>query len=280
MPLARASRRATVLTTVVVVIAVYVASLIGYGVLEQTPRQFAFPEEAVTGDTAVIVRLRQMEAAQNRLDVDVLVHPGVELRSPPTQVTVRLSSWTQSGELIFVHDDLVGSEESTSFAAIGDPDDWPFDRYATDRIGIELFAGTPLRRVPAPIVVGGSINGWTVDSRAETLPDGVPGVQLEMHRTREALVLIAGILLVLLALPAAALFVAVETVTDRRKLQPPFITWFAAMLFAVVPLRNVLPGAPPAGAWIDLAVVVWVLVSLAAAMVLYIAAWWRQTRPE
>jgi len=48
----------------------------------------------------------------------------------------------------------------------------------------------------------------------------------------------------------------------------------------VVPLPNVLPGAPPAGAWIDLAVVVWVLVSLAAAMVLYIAAWWRQTRPE
>ena len=281
MPLARASRRATVLTTVVVVIAVYVASLIGYGVLEQTPRQFAFPEEAVTGDTAVIVRLRQMEASQNRLDVDVLVHPGVELRSPPTQFTVRLSSWTQSGELIFVHDDLVGSEESTSFAAIGDPDDWPFDRYTTDTIGIELFAGTGggQRPITAPIVVGGNVNGWVIDSRYSTV-GAVPAVQFEIQRTRAALVLIAGILLVLLTLPAAALFVAIETVLDRRGLQPAFVTWIAAMLFAVAPLRNVLPGVPPAGAWIDMAVIVWVFGALAAAMVIYLVAWWRQTRPE
>ena len=49
------------------------------------------------------------------------------------------------------------------------------------------------------------------------------------------------------------------------------------MLFAVVPLRNLLPGAPPAGAWIDQAVVLWLLTALAAAMVLYIVAWRRQS---
>ncbi|WNG84389.1 DUF4436 family protein [Mycobacterium sp. ITM-2016-00316] len=282
----QSSRRVTVLTSVVIVAVVYVASLIGYSVLEQPPAQFEFPEAAASAETAVIVRLRQVDTSENRLVIDVLVHPGTQLQAdPPDQYVVRLSSWTDSGELIYLHDDLVGNEHTTSLVAVGDPDEWPFDSYVTDTIGMQLFAGSgdDQRPIAAPIVVGGGVNGWVIDSRLSTV--GSPGatgpaVEFELQRTREALVLIAGILLVLLALPAAALFVAIETVLDRRKLQPPFITWFAAMLFAVVPLRNVLPGAPPAGAWIDLAVVVWVLVALAAAMVLYIIAWWRQTRPE
>jgi len=275
-----------VLTSVVLVAVVYVASLIGYSVLEQPPAQFQFPEAAASAETAVIVRLRQVDTSENRLVIDVLVHPGVRSQAdPPDRYVIRLSSWTDSGELIYLHDDLVGNEHTTSLVAVGDPDEWPFDSYVTDTIGMQLFAvsGDVQRPIAAPIVVGGGVNGWVIDSRLSTV--GSPGatgpaVAFELQRTREALVLIAGILLVLLALPAAALFVAIETVLDRRKLQPPFITWFAAMLFAVVPLRNVLPGAPPAGAWIDLAVVVWVLVALAAAMVLYIIAWWRQTRPE
>ena len=46
------------------------------------------------------------------------------------------------------------------------------------------------------------------------------------------------------------------------------------MLFAVVPLRTFLPGAPPPGAWVDEAIVLWVLIGLAAAMVIYIVCWW------
>ena len=34
------------------------------------------------------------------------------------------------------------------------------------------------------------------------------------------------------------------------------------MLFAVIPIRNFLPGAPPPGAWIDQALVLWVLIAL------------------
>jgi hypothetical protein len=102
-------------------------------------------------------------------------------------------------------------------------------------------------------------------------------VRFTIQRTRGALAFDLGILLVLLTLPATALFVAIETVLGRRRFHPPLTTWFAAMLFAVVPLRNLLPGAPPAGAWVDLAVVLWVLIAVAAAMVIYIIAWWRQS---
>jgi hypothetical protein len=62
----------------------------------------------------------------------------------------------------------------------------------------------------------------------------------------------------------------------RRKFVPPFATWYAANLFAIVPLRNILPGAPPAGSWIDQALVQWVLLALATAMALYVYSWVRQ----
>ena len=78
---------------------------------------------------------------------------------------------------------------------------------------------------------------------------------------------------VLIALAGLALFVAVQTVRDRRKFQPPMTTWYAAMLFAVVPLRNALPDAPPFGSWVDVTIVLWVIVVLVISMLLYIA-WW------
>ena len=63
---------------------------------------------------------------------------------------------------------------------------------------------------------------------------------------------------VLVAIAGLGLFVAIQTLRDRRKFQPPMTTWYAAMLFAVVPLRNALPGSPPFGAWIDVTIVLWV----------------------
>ena len=56
------------------------------------------------------------------------------------------------------------------------------------------------------------------------------------------------------------------------------IPWYAAMLFAVVPLRNALPDSPPIGFWIDVTVVLWVIVVLVASMTLYIYCWWRHVR--
>ena len=84
-----------------------------------------------------------------------------------------------------------------------------------------------------------------------------------------------GICLVLLSLPIMALYVAIQMLRGTKKFMPPFAAWYAAMLFAIVPIRNILPGSPPPGAWIDQALVLWVLIALVVAMVLYIVAWHR-----
>ena len=108
-------------------------------------------------------------------------------------------------------------------------------------------------------------------------PDRPDNVIITLHRAKGPLVFDLGICLVLITLPTLALFVAIQMLTKRRPFLPPFSTWYAAMLFAVVPLRNALPGSPVFGSWIDLTIVLWVLVALVISMLLYIAAWARAT---
>ena len=96
-----------------------------------------------------------------------------------------------------------------------------------------------------------------------------------MHRAKGPLIFDLGIILVLIALPALALWVAIPMALGRTSFVPPFITWYGAMVFAIVPLRNILPGSPPPGSWIDQAVVLWVLIALVTAMALFVFAWWR-----
>jgi hypothetical protein len=71
--------------------------------------------------------------------------------------------------------------------------------------------------------------------------------------------------------------VAIQIALGKRTFVPPFVTWFAAMLFAVIPIRNFLPGSPPPGAWIDEALVIWVLIALVGAMGLYMLTWYRKS---
>jgi hypothetical protein len=98
-----------------------------------------------------------------------------------------------------------------------------------------------------------------------------------LSRALGPLVFDLGICLVLITLPVLALWVSIEMIRGRKKFLPPYSTWYAGMLFAIVPLRNILPGAPPPGAWIDQAIVLWVLIALVAAMVIYFVAWYRQS---
>lgn len=67
-------------------------------------------------------------------------------------------------------------------------------------------------------------------------------VVITLKRAKGPLIFDLGICLVLISLPTLALLVAIPMAMGRRKFLPPFATWYAANLFAIVPLRNILPG--------------------------------------
>jgi Domain of unknown function (DUF4436) len=274
------------------VIVIYLLSLLGYHYLATAPGPLPAPVLGTADGTVVLVRLEQLHPVEHRLDVKVLVMPDdstvdKRLNVLTTDTSVRLFPHNDLGDLQYP----VGkspAQVATNIEAHGDPGDWPFDTYKTDTIQADVLLGVGENRQykPARVEVTGLLEGWDLsvtrvgrDADDTERPDNRPdNVVVTLQRAKGPLVFDLGICLVLVTLPTLALFVAIQMLTGRRQFLPPFSTWYAAMLFAVVPLRNILPGTPPAGAWIDQAVVIWVLIALATALVLYIAAWYRHSK--
>ncbi len=269
------------------VVVVYVLSLLGYHWLATAPGPLPEPVLNTDDGTVVLVRFEQLHTVANRLDVKVLVMPDSSmidkhLNVLNTDTSVRFFPQNDLGDLQYPVGKLP-AQVATTIEAHGDPGDWPFDSYKTDTIQADVLVGTGENRQykPGRVEVTGSLEGWDIAetrvARNPDDPDRPDNVIITLHRAKGPLVFDLGICLVLITLPTLALFVAIQMLTGRRQFLPPFSTWYAAMLFAVVPLRNILPGSPPAGSWIDQAVVIWVLIGLASALVLYIAAWYRHS---
>ena len=164
--------------------------------------------------------------------------------------------------------------------AYGGPGNWPFDTYTTDEISGLVFTGGYHDKVLTRMEVTGSLDGWDVNVRRvhdvddTENPNSLDNVIITLHRSNGRMIFDLGICLIH-RLPALALWVAISMVLGRTSFLPPFMTWYGAMRFAIIPLRNFLPGNPPPGSWIDQAVVLWVLIGLVVAMGPFVLAWWR-----
>lgn len=275
------------IATIGVILAIYVGSVAGYFWIDSSAHSLKPTSMDTANETVVLLELTAIHPLDNRVDVEVLVIPQKGFLDPEfgnltTDMVVQLCPCIEFGELTFPKGQ-VPKVAKTSLLATGDADRWPFDRYTTETIGADVYVGSgdSRRFVPARVEVSGSLYGWDIRSD-RTGPATHSGgandnATVTFSRSRGPLALIFGICLVLLTLPALALYAAIEMLLGKKKFQPPFSTWFAAMLFAVVPIRNVLPGDPPPGSWIDEALVFWVLVALVAALVIYLVSWARHS---
>jgi len=276
----------------VAVVTAYALSLLGVHLLQKSAGPLPPLDLSQGGTDATIVQLRlgDMKPVANRLTVDVLVFPGIAQYDNrfdvlANDVAVRLYPTSDLGDLNYPKG-KAPAQLTTTIEAHGDPGNWPFDSYKTEEISADAFVGTgdTRRKVPARVEVTGSLDGWDISVNRVKDPAALPtsreadngNVVITLRRAKGPLIFDLGICLVLIALPTLALLVAIPMVLGRRKFLPPFATWYAANLFAIVPLRNILPGAPPPGSWIDQAIVQWVLIALVTAMSLYILAWVRQ----
>ncbi len=269
--------------------AAYGLSLLGVRALQKSegPLPPLDLSQAGPDDTVVQIRLQELKPTTNRLAVNVLIYPGESLYDKRfdelnTDIAVRLYPANDLGDLQFPKG-KAPAQVNTTIEAHGNPGSWPFDSYRTEPQSADVFVGTGAnrKRIPAVVQVTGSMDGWDAEvkrntDKSETGGHNNSSVVLTLQRAKGPLIFDLGIIVVLVSLPTLALLVAIPMAMGRRKFVPPFATWYAANLFAIVPLRNILPGAPPPGSMIDQALVQWVLLALATAMALYIFAWVRQ----
>ena len=273
---------------VAALIVIYVLSLIAVHLLAKSaPALPAVDLSKVEADDSVVqVRLEKLDTVANRLTVNVLVYPKDSLYDKnfgvlTTDAAVRLYPENDLGDLQYP----VGkapAQVSTTIVAHGDPANWPFDTYKTEVIAADVFTGSGQNRekTAARVEATGKLDGWDATvTRIHDPEDTNSNVQddviITLQRSKGPLIFDVGVCLVLIALPVLALWVAIPMALGRTTFLPPFITWYGAMLFAIVPLRNILPGSPPYGSWVDQAIVLWVLIGLVVAMTLFVTAWWR-----
>ena len=290
-PKEKRSRRGVIFGIVILLVffAAYGLSLVGVRLLQRSegPLPPLDLSRAGPDDTVVQIRLEELKPTTNRLTVNVLIYPGESLEDARfdelnTDIAVRLYPANDLGDIQFPKG-KAPAQVSTTIQAHGDPGNWPFDSYHTEPQSADVFVGTGAerKRIPAIVEVTGSMDGWDANVRhttdtSETGSHNNNSAVITLHRAKGPLIFDLGIILVLISLPTLALLVAIPMALGRRKFVPPFATWYAANLFAIVPLRNILPGAPPPGSWIDQALVQWVLLALATAMALYVYSWVRQ----
>ena len=276
----------------VTVFITYALSLFGVHLLQREGAPLPPLDLSQGGGDATIVQLRveELKPVANRLTVNVLVYPGIAQYDPRfdvlgNDVAVRLYPTSDLGDLNYPRG-KAPAQLTTTIEAHGNPRNWPFDKYKTEPIAADAFvgAGDNRKKVPALVEVTGSLDGWNISVERVRDPSGLKtsrsmdtgNVVVTLERAEGPLLFDLVICLVLMTLPTIALIVAIPMAMGRRKFVPPFGTWYAAMLFAVVPLRNILPGSPPPGSWVDQALVQWVLLALVTAMSLYFYSWVRQ----
>jgi hypothetical protein len=175
---------------------------------------------------------------------------------------------------------------------------YPFDHYQVPLwvvVTVEDDQGQE-NVIPSDLVVWGKFPGWRVEpttsrdtdlaalgfseqDREDFLSSGNAATVIDVARNGSTMSIVLLLLAAMIVLTALALIVARSVATRRRRIEATMASWFAALLFAMVPLRTNMPGAPPIGVWIDFLVFLWVLLGLMAALSLFIGSWLRYSPP-
>ena len=281
----RHSSRARLLVVAVIVALAYVGLLVLYAISGQT-RGVDVGDSPPAGGVRIDLSPEAVDGAAQRFTVGLDLTPSAELLDESQLTLVR--------PITVVLDPSAGSREVTfpagQIPAVnhievlldGDIRNWPLDHYAIPLI-VGAYEGSPEdgSAVDSIVAMEGRVQGWRISVDPDDNPPGFGfhTFNVDIRRSGDTLVFAAIMLLVLITLPLVAWFVAGRTYWGGRPLQLTVLSWMGAMLFATVPLRNFLPGSPPAGAWIDAVIVLWVIVALVGALVVYVMAWARQDKP-
>lgn len=199
-------------------------------------------------------------------------------------------------EIVFRAGEAMAPLDVTLMLEGGPVDNYPFDKYTSalqvnasqrDPAAPSGYAAAPVNMLAALGIAGYSITAKEVsaeegsigrDENPETAADTV-SLALDISRSSTsfwfAVFLMGVVAMISLACAAVAACVSVL----GRKVEPQFFTWMAGTLFAIVGLRNVLPGNPPLGALPDFLAFLWAELITAAALLCIVGVYLRRGPP-
>lgn len=196
-------------------------------------------------------------------------------------------------EIVFRAGQAMAPLDVTLMLEGGPVDNYPFDKY---RAALQVNASqrdsaAPSGYAAAPVNISAALGiaGYRIAAKEVSAAEGSIGrdenpataldtVSLHLDVSRSAtsfwfaVFLMAVVAMISLACAAVAVWVSVL----GRKVEPQFFTWMAGTLFAIVGLRNVLPGNPPLGALPDFLAFLWAELITAGALLCIVGVYLRR----
>lgn len=126
--------------------------------------------------------------------------------------------------------------------------DYPFDHYEAD---LGFTVGTADSVVPASVTLVNADAFFTLKLAQAKSEDGALLIVANASRSTGTFFFALFVMLFMWLLSVAALIAAWFAVSGRRGLLFPSMSFMGALLFALVPLRNAVPGQPPIGSVVD-----------------------------
>jgi hypothetical protein len=166
----------------------------------------------------------------------------------------------------------------------GSQSSYPFDTYRAP-LDVSVIAPPTSKTQPGVVptfIFNGAFSGYRV--KADAIPRQAGNRQLlgvVLTVTRASVTIVFAVLMLVLQglLAAAAAAAAFMVFRQRWRAETSVLTWLAAMLFAIVPLRQAMPGAPPIGVEIDVLVFLWAVAIIVFSLVGVFVVWARRAPP-
>lgn len=299
----RAPNRRTVVRVVAVAVVlalVYALVVTLYAVSGSVTSLGESQPEPEKGGVTVVLTVEGVDAAHQRIDMSVHIDPSETLFTGnglalAEDIHVIVAPVEGNQSLVFPADSAIATKP-VRVLANGEIGNWPFDGYRADELVVLAYvtSGGVSRPIPTHVWFSGDVPGWRVNvtqigeapkELPATLNEALavwPHIDVTSARSGSTVAFAFVLLALLVVMPCLVLFVAITAFRGRRKLEPSFMGWMGAMLFATIPLRTFLPGSPPIGSWIDFTVVLWVVAGLVVGLAVYVAAWarWSHEVPE
>lgn len=161
----------------------------------------------------------------------------------------------------------------------GDISEYPFDQHEGDLIlemsETDSVGDQPSQFKAVPFAVGysGAVSGYRITaSRSLDSETGYLEINMKMARSLSTILFSAFIMLLEWLLAISALSVMVIWARGR-KIEATMFSWMAGLLFAMLPLRNAMPAAPPIGVLSDFLAFFWAECIVASSLVASITIW-------
>lgn len=230
------------------------ASLGGYALSRRATHQASYFGDAERPDRVdLIAWVTRVDSAAYTLSVTIRLIPrgnfadaNGNFTSDATLVTSAVGNWKTA-----IRTGSAPPDVDQRVGVMGTVTDYPFDQYTTF---LELrVVGADGRELPTAITLLNTDPFFRASTAAVTSPWGTSVIQFTARRSEPTQVFALFIMVLMLGLAAAAAVAAYYVLHAKRGLHFSACSMMAGMLFALIPLRNAVPGSPPVGSIIDFA---------------------------